>query len=457
MMQLFRQKAIWIRGAATCVVACGLFAQATSTHAADLKDVYGLASKYDADIAAANADHQAAIQRLPIAKSAFKPQLSAAIDAGLNGVNSDDFGQFDQTRATIAVTQSLFNRPNKALLNQARAGVSQADALLTVEKQSLLLRSTESYFNVLRAQANLRFSQSELKAIARTREQAERRFDVGLVPVTDVRDAQAQYDLAFAQKIAAENNLASAREALFLITGDADIQLNTLAADLPLQAPDPIDIEEWVKIALENSPELIVARMAAKTAKFGVDAERGARYPTLDLIGSASANSTSFERRVEDGLGGVTFVPSDDQTAVELKLEFRMPIYTGGRIKALVSQASAEATSAATALIAEERRTAQRTRDAYRGVVASISRVKALRQALSSTRKSAQATDAGFRAGTRTSVDVLRSLRDTYRAQSDYAGARYDYIVNAFTLRAAAGTLTENDLEPINNFLIEAK
>ena len=455
-MQLFRKKAIWIRCTATCAVACSLLVQTSNTHAADLKDVYGLASQYDADIAAANADHQAAIQRLPIAKSAFKPQISAAVDAGLNGVNSDDNGAFDQTRVTLAVTQSLFNRPNKALLNQARAGVSQADALLAVEKQGLILRTTESYFDVLRAQANLRFSQSELKAIARTREQAERRFDVGLVPVTDVRDAQAQYDLAFAQKIAAENNLASAHEALFLITGVPDIKLNTLAADLPLQAPDPIEIEDWVKLALENSPDLIVARMAAQTAKFSVDAERGARYPTLDLIGSASANSTGLERRTS--IGGVAISESiDDQTAVELKLELRMPFYTGGRIKALINQASAESKSAATALIAEERRTAQRTRDAYRGVVASISRVKALRQALSSTRKSAQATDAGFRAGTRTSVDVLRSLRDTYRAQSDYAGARYDYIVNAFTLRAAAGTLTESDLEPINNFLVEAK
>lgn len=453
MMQLFRQKAIWIRYTTTCVVACGLLVQINNTHAADLKDVYALASQYDADIAAANADYEAAIQRLPIAKSAFKPQINAAAETGINGVNSDDNGSYDQSRVTLAVSQSLFNRPNQAILNQARAGVNQADAILAVEKQNLILRSTVSYFDVLRARANLRFSQSELRAIARTREQAERRFDVGLVPVTDVRDAQAQYDLAIAQNIAAENNLASAREALFLITGEADIELNTLAADLPLQAPDPIEIEDWVKLALENSPDLIVARMAAQSAKFGVDAERGARYPTLDLIGSASANSTGAQRR--DVLGD--FQSVDDQTGAELKLELTMPLYTGGRVKALINQASAESKSAATELIAEERRTAQRTRDAYRGVVSSISRVKALRQALSSTRKSAQATDAGFRAGTRTSVDVLRSLRDTYSAQSDYAGALYDYIINAFNLRAAAGTLTERDLEPINNFLIEAK
>ncbi len=446
-MQLFRLKANWIRTTPrvlACVLAGALLVHINAVNAADLKEVYTLASQYDADIAVANADYEAAIQRLPIAKSAFRPQISVAADSGVSGVNSDFDESYEDNRVTLSISQSLFNRPNKALLNQARAGVSQADALFAGEKQNLILRTTESYFEVLRAQADLLFSQSELRAIARQREQAERRFEVGLVPVTDVRDAQAQYDLAFAQRIAAENNLASAREALFLITGDSELKLKTLAADLPLQAPDPIEIEDWVALSLENSPDLMVARMAAKTAQFSVDAERGARYPTLDLIGLASQSETHQRART-------------DQTAAELRLELRMPLYTGGRVKALVNQATAESSSAATGLIAEERRAAQRTRNAYRGVVASISRVKALRQALSSTRKSAQATDAGFRAGTRTSVDVLRALRDTFSAQSDYASARYDYIINALNLRAAAGILSEADLEPINNFLIEAK
>ena len=444
MMQLFRQKASWIRCTTTCVIACGLLVQFSNTQAADLKDVYGLAAQYDADIAVANADYEAAIQRLPIAQSAFRPQLSAAINSGISNVVPDGDEAYEENRVTLSLTQSLFNRPNKAILNQARAGVSQADALLAGQKQNLILRATESYFGVLRAQADLRFSQSELRAIARTREQAERRFEVGLVPVTDVRDAQAQYDLAVAQRIAANNNLSSAREALLLITGDAELELKTLAADLPLQAPNPTEIEDWVTLALENNPDLMVARMAAQTAKFNVDAERGARYPTLDLVGLASRSETDQRDRRNLNAG-------------ELRLEFRMPVYTGGRVKALVNQAAAESTSAATDLVAEERRTAQRTRDAYRGVVASISRVKALRQALASTRKSAEASEAGFRAGTRTSVDVLRSLRDTFRAQSDYAGARYDYIINALNLRAAAGTLRESDLDPINNFLIQAK
>ena len=127
---------------------------------------------------------------------------------------------------------------------------------------------------------------------------------------------------------------------------------------------------------------------------------------------------------------------------------------TGGRIKAQIAQANAEAMSASQTLIAQERSTTQQTRDSYRGVLASISQVRALRQALVSTQQSAEATDAGFRAGTRTSVEVLQALRDTFRARSDYSGALYDYIINLLSLKSAAGTLNENDLISINNFLV---
>jgi outer membrane protein len=437
MMQLFRLnvRSFWFLLALAIAPLC-------TVQSANLSDVYQLATEYDADIAAAVANHTAAIQRVPIAKSAFRPQVNAAFNAGINDGTPDGDGNYQDSLLTLSINQSLFNAPNRALLRQARAGVSQADAQLAAQQQNLILRATDAYFGVLRAQVGLRFSQSELQAIGRTREQAERRFDVGLVPVTDVREAQAQYDLAFAQKIAAENELESSREALFLVTGDADMVLNTLAVDLPLSPPDPTDIESWVKLAMENNPDLVVARMASQSAKFGVDAERGARLPTLDLVALASKSETEYSGR-------------PDAEAGELRLEVRLPIYTGGRVKALVNQASAESASANIGLVSQERLVAQRTRDAFRGVVTSISRVKALQQALASTRKSAQATDAGFRAGTRTSVDVLRALRDTYSAQSDYAGARYDYIINALNLRAAAGTLTADDLLPIDNFLVE--
>lgn len=413
----------------------------TVANAVDLQDTFKLAQQFDPTIKAAEYDYESAIERLPLARSAFRPQLNAAFDAERNDQDNDDFASFDVLQLSLSLRQSLFNRENGGIVDQARLGVKQAEAQLLAQRQNLILRTANTYFDVLRAQVEVEFSGSELEAIARQKEQAERRFDVGLVPVTDVRSAQAQYDLAVAAEIAAQNRLENSIGAMQVLTGSVPEQIAPLAADLPLVAPNPANGEEWVNLALEQNLDLVAARLASETAAAGVKSARGSRLPTLDLVGVAQ--TVDHEK------------PGRDLDAGLIRLEVRMPVYTGGRISSQVRQAKADSASAAQTLLAQERSAAQQARDAFRGVTGSIARANALKQALSSTRKSAEATDAGFRAGTRTSVEVLRALRDVFRAESDYAGARYDYIINYLSLKAAAGTLTEGDLIPINNFLVK--
>lgn len=412
----------------------------SQAQAADLREVYEQAKTYDAQYQAAQSDLEAATQRVPLAKSAFRPQLTFGGEAGISTLADDGAGPYKATSLSLSLSQTLFNRSNSALLSQARLGALQAEAQYAAVGQTLILRVATAYFQVLRAQASVEFSQSELQAISRQKEQAERRFDVGLVPITDVRSAQAQYDLAVAQEIAATNELSTAREALRLISGvDAEL-LTPLASDLPLNPPEPADIDAWVDMAKEQNLELVIARLAADSSNAQVAIERANRYPTLDLIGTAASTTTEQIGR-------------SDADVAELKLQLRMPLSTGGRIKSQVAEARANAQSAAQKLVTQERSTVQQTRDGYRGVQASISRVRALRQALVSTQKSAEATEAGFRAGTRTSVEVLQALRDTFGARSEYAGARYDYIINTLNLKAASGTLNEDDIIQINRFL----
>ena len=414
-------------------------AVASAAHAIDLQETYELAQLNDATIKAAEYDYDSAIQRLPLARSAFRPQINAAFDTDFTDQDNDDFKSFTSQSLSLTLRQSLFNRENGAIVDQARLGVKQAEAQLFAQQQNLILRTANTYFDVLRAQVEVQFSKSELDAIARQKEQAERRFDVGLVPVTDVRSAQAQYDLAIAAEIAASNSLENALEAMRVLTGSIPDTISPLAADLPLVAPDPASSEQWVQLALDQNLDLVAARLAAQTAEAGVASVRGSRYPTFDLVGLAQTVEDEKQRNVD---------------AAQIKLEVRLPLYSGGRISAQVRQAKADAASAHQNMLSQELSTSQQTRNAYRGVTGSIARANALRQALVSTRKSSEATDAGFRAGTRTSVEVLNALRDVFRAESDYAGARYDYIINHLSLKASAGTLMADDLNPINNFLV---
>ena len=412
-----------------------------SANAADLLEVYKQAKTYDADFQTAKYNQEAALERVPLAKSAFRPQLTFGAEGSMATLSNDGDGRYAETALSLTLTQSLYNRSDSKLVDQAEIGVLQAEAQYAAVGQTLILRVATAYFDVLRAKANQEFSQSELQAISRQKDQAERRFDVGLVPITDVRSAQAQHDLAVASEIAAANQLSTAREALLRISGINTNNLATLASDLPLTPPEPADIDQWVKVAKEQNLDLLIARLASESSNAQVDIERSNRRPTLDLVGTAASTTTNqFNRQ--------------DLDRAEISLQLRVPILTGGRVNALVAQARAQARSASETLVAQERATTQQTRDGYRGVEASISRANALRQALVSTQKSAEATEAGFRAGTRTSVEVLQALRDTYRARSDYAGARYDYIINSLNLKAASGTLSEKDISSINRFLI---
>lgn len=412
-------------------------------HAVDLLDVYESARSYDATIQAAVHELEAARQNVPLARSAFRPQVGLSGEASLTDFNSDNSETYIGTRLGLQVSQTLFNRTNSALLDQARLGVRQAEAGFGASAQDLVLRVATAYFDVLRAEAGVDFSQSELQAIARQRDQAERRFDVGLIPVTDVRTAQAQYDLAVAQEIAASNRYATATEALRVISGMDIERLAPLAPDLPLDRPEPADIDAWVTLAEQQNLPLVIARLSAQNAQTQIAVERGQRLPTLDVVLSGAALTT--EQDLRDG---------DSQTG-EIGLQATMPLYTGGRIRAQVAQAQANYLASNEDLRAQERAAVQQARDGYRGVLASISRVRALRQALDSTQQSADAVEAGFRAGTRTSVDVLRALRDVFQARSEYANARYDYLLNSFRLKSAAGTLDEADLASVNRFLLD--
>ena len=420
-------------------------------HAEDLADVYRLATEADPQLAAAHAKLQATLQGRPQAKSALLPQINASAGVESHDQRYDDVPParspffndttFTRKRYGLRLDQSLYDRQSWLRLAQADSRIAQARAEFEAARQALIVRTAEAYFNVLAAQDNLEFAKAEKAAIAHQLEQTRERFEVGLLPVTDVRESEAKYDLATAQEIDAENRLDVARENLRVIIGRLPDSLAPLKDDFPLAVPEPQDIDAWVKTALENSLALRAARYAVETARQEVKRRRAGRLPTLAL---------SAEHGVQDDSGGFSEGKATD-TVVGLALQ--VPLYTGGRISAQVAEARSLLTQAERQLDRQKRETIRQTRASYLNVLAGISRVKALRQALASTRTAHEAVEAGYEVGTRTAVDVLLALRDTYRARRDYSRARYDYILSTFRLKQAAGTLTVSDLKKINDWL----
>ena len=426
-----------------------LFGWSQTVSAQDLVTVYGFALENDAELQIAESDYLAAIQALPFARSANRPQISLSASAAASEIDDSERDDNSETSTgySLNLTQSLYDNVVTGNIDAAEATVAAQLARVQAARQSLILRVAQTYFDILAAQDNVDFTYAERTSIARQLEQAEKRFEVGLIAITDVHEAQASFDTSHAQAILAENILENAYQALVVITGDDSIKsLSRLGEEIKLEAPQYGGSEAWVSLALEFNRDLIAAQQNLNAARFERNKNARLGYPTLDLV--ARYSDTDFN--TDDDF-------RDDSRRKDLTvgIELEVPLYTGGRISSEQARAESEYASAQNAVLLQNRLATQQTRIAYLNVISGISSVKAFKQALASTNIALEATQAGFDVGTRTSVDVLISVRGTFLAQLEYAGSRYQFLINNLKLRQAAGILQEDDLAEINRWLVK--
>lgn len=419
----------------------------TSVLAENLGDIYQLAKQNDPQYKAAKAGYLADIETRSQAKSALLPQINATVHKTDHSDESivpapGSTIDYDSSGYTLSLNQSIYHHEYYLQLDQADAAVARAAAQLSEAEQALIVRVAEQYFDVLAAIDNRVFATAEKKAIGEQLEQAKQRFNVGLIAITDVHEAQAGYDQSVAQDILAENQLAIAREALRELTGQSHEQLQPLGENNPLVIPEPQDVNKWVEMGLSQNLPLKISQKNLDIARDEVSRQRAGHYPTIDLVAARTKTD------VEDGPLGTT---EDEDTSISLQLN--VPIFSGGNTSSKTREAAHRYQQAKENHEKIRRETERLARNAYLSVVANISGVKALRQALASSSIALEATQAGFEVGTRTAVDVLNSQRELFRAKRNYAKARYDYILETLRLKQAAGLLGEQDLFLINNWL----
>ena len=339
-------------------------------------------------------------------------------------------------------------------LKQAEKRVAQAEADYEAAQQDLIIRVATRYFDVLAAEDVLTSIHADRQAIARQLEQARQRFEVGLIAITDVQESQAAYDQAIASEIGAKRSLATARELLREITGEYVSVLSAPTEDLPLLSPNPSDEQSWIDLALAQNLALVSSRLDEEIARKEISFRRTGHYPSIDLIASTSSQDTDADRNVDNG----PFFPADsDFDNDSIRLQVTVPLFAGGGTTSRVREAVYLHRASIEQLQRVSRETERATRDAYLGVLAEISRVNALNQAVQSSQTALEATQAGFEVGTRTIVDVLNSQRDLYTAITNYYASRYAYLGNVLLLKQAAGTLRIEDLEEIDRWLEERR
>jgi len=418
---------------------------AATARAEDLMQVYEAAHAFDATYLAARALAESAPYRSAQADALRLPNVGASGSANRNdreGSGSDS----TTAGASISARQPLFNMTNRATIGQAHKQLDISREDLRTAEQDLIVRSAQAYFDVLAAQDTLATTRTSKAAITEQLASAKRNFEVGTATITDTREAQARFDLATAQEIAAENDLLTKRIALDTLVGRTNVVPNPLAVPVQLPPVVPPNPESWVGTAETQHPNVRKAQLGLDVAQLETDKARAGHLPTVDAVASVGVSRAT-------GSGAVLTGTSGTSSSGSVGVQFNLPLFAGFSVQNRVRETLVLEEKSRNDLEAARRGVAQATRQTFFGVQSGQAQVKALEAAESSSKLALEATQLGYRVGVRVNLDVLNAQTLLFQTQRDLAKARYDVLVNSLKLRQAAGTLSPADLAQLNQLI----
>jgi outer membrane protein len=415
--------------------------------AQDLQSLYNDARGYDATYLAAKSNAASAEFRAAQADALALPSAALQATAGLARTDPATSrlpadGSYS-AGASVNAKYPLFNRANKVNIERARKGLVVAQADVDAAEQDLIVRLSQAYFDVLAAQDTLATTRASKAAITEQLASAKRNFEVGTATITDTREAQARFDLASAQEIAADNDLRTKRIALDTLVGRSGVQPKPLLTPVVLPGTRPANAEEWVTGADQQHPTVRRARVGLDVAMLDTEIARAAELPTVDAVGSVGVNNQQKSFYSTNGTSNTA----------TLGVQLNWPLYTGGATQNRIKETLALEEKSRNDLEAARRGVAQGTRVAFFGVQSGLAQVKALEAAESSSKLALEATQLGYKVGVRVNLDVLNAQTQLFSTQRDLAKARYDVLVGSLRLRQAAGQLAPTDVDSVNRLL----
>jgi outer membrane protein len=421
----------------------------------DLVDAYQLSLDHDPRLQAARYRYEAAQEAVPQARALILPSLSVSaerLDTNQNIKSSDNTvyatgrTDFPTSSYGLVLSQPILRLADFQRLKQSHAEVAAALAEYTAAEQELVLRVAQSYLGVLAAQDNVRFTEAEKTAVERQRDLARARRASGLAPRSDEYDANARYALVVANAVDAQNKLDDALQALLESAGMLIMDVVPLRDDIPLERPDPLDVDQWVATAVEQNPEVLARERTLDVAEREVRRQAAARYPTLNFLARLDDRDTR----------GSLFGGGSDVGTSDFAIQLKVPLYMGGSNGANTREAGKRVGQRTEELKLQRLTVGRQARASYLGVLSGISRTQALDESLRAQRSALDAKQRGYASGINTGIDVLDAERDLYLTLRDHAQARYDYVLSTLRLKQAAGTLSAEDLMRVNRLLVES-
>lgn len=428
-----------------CAVAVALALQAHGAYAIGLVQAYNAALQNDPTYRSASFERDAGKESEAIGRSALLPSISASYSEAKNRAARTvqtvqgpfaDNPDYTSKTTMLQVRQPIVNPEGYARYYEGIAQSKYSEAQFSGRKQDLIVRVVSAYSDAQFAEDQLMLARAQREAYAEQKIVNQRMFEKGEGTRTDVIETQAKFDLAEAQVLEAEENVVAARTALSAIIGKEITELDTLVDDFNLMPLQPATFNEWRSIALEQNTDIAAQRYAVEATQHEVDKNRAGHFPRMDMI-------ASYSRATSDSISTL----NQEIVTHSVGFQINIPIYSGGYVNAVTSQAAANHEKAKADLDDRTGKTLVDLRKQFNAVLSSQSRIPALNKAVESARLLIVATEQSVKGGQRINLDVLNAKQQWYAALRDLSQARYNYIVANLKLRYDAGVLSTDDLQ----------
>ncbi len=351
---------------------------------------------------------------------------------------------------SLKFSQPLFNLERLYAYRSAKAGLSKTESDFDKARQDFFMRLASAYFETLKAQEELAFALAENQAISDQLQLTKTRYELGLIRITDVNEAQSAVDLSQTGVILADSIYQNSLEKLSATTNTSISQLVPLAKDFPISMPKPEGFQAWIDLALKHNKPLSSAQASVTAAEYDVIKKHSGHAPTVDLFASIDNIKT-------DAGDGNRFESSSnltsDSESETIGLRVTIPLYSGGLTSSQARESRHRLDASTSHLEQTTRNVTASIKNGYRNVVNDIKRIEVINLTLDSTKRALKSTEEGYADGNRNIFDVLQAQRSLFSARRDLSNARYDYIINSLKLKQIAGILDAEDLIIVNDWL----
>jgi len=437
------KKALPLRAGLKLLAAGVMLAYGASASAIGLLQAYDAALKNDSQYRAAFFANESGKENRALGLSNLLPSVNAAYSASQNrttlsvGAAERPYDYISRS-STLQLRQSLFNLDGWFRFKQGSAQARYTESQFGAQQQEVIVRVVSAYVDVLYKQDLLALSHAERDTYVEMRKVNDRLFAQGEGTRTDMLETQARLDASEAQLLETQDALAASRDALTAIVGSDIGELDTLIADFHPREADGSSFEAWKAIALDKNPDIQTARTAVEISRYDLNRQRAGHAPRIDFV-------ATYGKTASDSITTV----DQDQKVRSIGVQLNVPLYSGGAISAQTRQSAANMGKAEADLQTQIDKVLLELRKDYSFMTSSVARLGALDKSVASATLLVDATQRSVGAGVRINLDVLNARQQLYTTRRDQAQARYNYLLTLLRMRAAAGTLSADDVRSI--------